>query len=192
MMADFAAMNGRETADPLTMAGSWPLDPDSGAANPDEACNARFYQPSALLKPAAEARRRIYYPLVRQVACAEGLPVTLVDALLIQESGYNPVALSPKGAFGLGQLMPATARQLGIDRFSTSANLRGAAHYLHQLIAQFGAVHLALAAYNAGPERVKSARGLPAIPETLTYVRRVLVNWSILETRGSHSEVSRP
>ena len=192
MMADFAAMNGRETTDPLMMAGSWPLDPDSGAANPDDACNARFYQPSALLKPAAEARRRIYYPLVRQVACAEGLPVTLVDALLIQESGYNPVALSPKGAFGLGQLMPATARQLGIDRFSTSGNLRGAARYLRQLITQFGAVHLALAAYNAGPERVKSARGLPAIPETLTYVRRVLVNWSILETRGSHSEVFLP
>lgn len=192
MMADFAAMGDADATDHLMMAGSWPFFPDGDAANYGEPCNARFYQPSALLKPAAEARRRIYYPLVRQVACAEGLPVTLVDALLIQESGYNPVALSPKGAFGLGQLMPATARQLGIDRFSTSGNLRGAARYLRQLITQFGTVHLALAAYNAGPERVKSARGLPAIPETLTYVRRVLLNWSALEMRGTHFDNTVP
>lgn len=186
MMADFAAMEGADAADHLVMAGSSPFFPGDDAANYSDSCNARFYRPSTLLKPAAETRRRIYYPLVQQVACAEGLPVTLVDALLIQESGYNPVAMSPKGAFGLGQLMPTTARQLGIDRFSTSGNLRGAARYLRQLITQFGAVHLALAAYNAGPERVKSAQGLPAIPETLTYVRRVLLNWSVLEGREAH------
>ena len=190
MSADFAAIDQSEIPYRSMSAWSSPPLPDGGPAF--DACAARFYQPSALLKPAAEQRRRFYYPLVRQAACAEGLPVTLIDALLIQESGYNPAALSAKGAFGLGQLMPGTAQALGVDRYDTSANLRGTARYLRQLITQFGAVHLALAAYNAGPGRVRSAGGLPAIPETLNYVRRVLVNWSALEMPSKHGDVALP
>ena len=77
-----------------------------------------------------------------------------MDALVIQESRYNPTAISPKGAFGLGQLMPGTARQLGVDRYSLDGNLRGAARYLSWQLREFGRVDLALAAYNAGPGRV--------------------------------------
>src|SRR3546814_710119 len=81
-----------------------------------------------------------------------------MDAMLIQESRYNPMALSPKGAFGLGQLMPGTAKQLGVDRYSLHGNLRGAARYLSWQLREFGRVDLALAAYNAGPGRSEERR----------------------------------
>src|SRR3546814_10033684 len=67
-----------------------------------------------------------------RAACEARLPVGLIDALIMQESRYNPSALSPKGAFGLGQLMPATARQLGVDRYDLMQNLTGTAMYLAQ------------------------------------------------------------
>src|SRR3546814_2976104 len=95
-----------------------------------------------------------------------------MDAMLIQESRYNPMALSPKGAFGLGQLMPGTAKQLGVDRYSLHGNLRGAARYLSWQLREFGRVDLALAAYNAGPGRVRSVKRVPRITETQNYVAR--------------------
>src|SRR3546814_5212618 len=95
-------------------------------------------------------RRHTSCALVTGVqTCA--LPIFgLIDALIMQESRYNPSALSPKGAFGLGQLMPATARQLGVDRYDLMQNLTGTAMYLAQQLDEFGRVDFALAAYNAG------------------------------------------
>jgi soluble lytic murein transglycosylase-like protein len=104
-----------------------------------------------------------------------------MDAMLIQESRYNPLALSPKGAFGLGQLMPGTAVQLGVDRYDLRGNLAGAARYLRQHIDEFRQVPLALAAYNAGPGRVRKSRSIPRISETQNYVRQILINWRTLE-----------
>jgi hypothetical protein len=99
----------------------------------------------------------------------------LLAALVWQESRWQPAALSPKGAVGLGQLMPATARALAVDPRDIGANLSGAAHYLRQMLDLFdGDVERALAAYNAGPERVLKANGIPAIPETRTYVSRII------------------
>lgn len=86
------------------------------------------------------------------------LPTGLLDALVWTESRYNPLAVSRVGAAGLGQLMPATARELGVsNRFDPMANIDGAARYLRQMLDRFGTVHLALAAYNAGPRAVTRA-----------------------------------
>jgi soluble lytic murein transglycosylase-like protein len=106
------------------------------------------------------------------------LPPGLLDALVWTESRYNPVAVSKAGAAGLGQLMPGTARDLGVaNRFDPLANLNGAANYLRQMLNKFGQVHLALAAYNAGPGAVERARGIPRNRETPAYVRNVLRHW---------------
>ena len=145
------------------------------------ACGQKAYLPSTLLSATAEGRRKILFPLVQQAACEAGLPVSLMDAMLIQESGYNPAAVSVKGAFGLGQLMPGTARYLGVDRYDIRGNLNGAARYLREHLTEFGDASLALAAYNAGPGRVRKSRGVPNISETKDYVRSILRNWFVLE-----------
>ena len=106
-----------------------------------------------------------------------GLPPTdwhvLFQSLIEAESNYNPTAVSPKGAFGLGQLMPATARELGVDRNDPNQNLEGAARYLLAQLAEFRDIDLALAAYNAGPHRVRQYGGVPPFSETRAYIARI-------------------
>ena len=97
----------------------------------------------------------------------------LFQAMIEAESSYNPTAISPKGAFGLGQLMPATAQNLGVDPRNVSQNLDGAARYLLAQLAEFRGVDLALAAYNAGPHRVEQYSGVPPFAETRTYIARI-------------------
>ena len=97
----------------------------------------------------------------------------LFRAMIEAESSYNPTAISPKGAYGLGQLMPATARELGVDPRDISQNLDGAARYLLAQLGQFQSVDLALAAYNAGPHRVEQYSGVPPFSETRAYIARI-------------------
>lgn len=97
----------------------------------------------------------------------------LFQALIEAESNYNPTAISPKGAYGLGQLMPATARELGVDRTDPNQNLEGAARYLLTQLAEFQDIDLALAAYNAGPHRVREYGGVPSFSETRAYIARI-------------------
>jgi hypothetical protein len=97
----------------------------------------------------------------------------LFQALIEAESSYNPTAVSPKGAYGLGQLMPATARELGVDRTDPNQNLEGAARYLLAQLAEFRDIDLALAAYNAGPHRVHAYGGVPPFAETRAYIARI-------------------
>ncbi len=97
----------------------------------------------------------------------------LFQALVEAESSYNPTAISPKGAYGLGQLMPDTARSLGVDPRDPSQNLDGAARYLLAQIATFKDIDLALAAYNAGPHRVVEYSGIPPFTETRDYIARI-------------------
>lgn len=123
-------------------------------------------------------RRATYLPHVHAAEAQYGLPIGLLDALIWTESRYNPFAVSGAGAAGLGQLMPGTARDLGVaDRFDPRANLWAAARYLRQLLDKFGVVHLAVAAYNAGPGAVERAGGIPLNGETPSYVRNVLAFW---------------
>lgn len=109
-------------------------------------------------------------------ARANGLDPELVAAVIQVESNFNPNALSRKGAQGLMQLMPATARLLGLeDAFDGRGNIHGGCRYLKSLIDDFeGDLPLALAAYNAGREVVRKYNGIPPYPETRNYVRQVL------------------
>jgi soluble lytic murein transglycosylase-like protein len=123
-------------------------------------------------------RRAVYLPHVYAAEAQFGLPTGLLDALIWTESRYNPFAISKAGAAGLGQLMPGTAKELGVaNRFDPLANLSGAARYLRQMLDRFGVVHLALAAYNAGPGAVERAKGIPRNGETPSYVQNVLARW---------------
>lgn len=109
------------------------------------------------------------------------LPPDFVASVMETESAMRPGAVSPKGAVGLMQLMPDTARQLGVNPFDPVQNTDGGVRYLRDLLARFEAspdqVLLALAAYNAGPEAVDRYRGVPPYAETRAYVIRVLSNW---------------
>lgn len=99
----------------------------------------------------------------------------LIAALAGRESAWRPGAISPKGAVGLTQLMPATARSLAVDPRDPIANLDGGARYLRLLLDRFGGnIERALAAYNAGPGRVARSSGVPAIPETRLYVTSIV------------------
>lgn len=123
-------------------------------------------------------RRAAYLSQVYAAEAQFALPPGLLDALVWTESRYNPFAVSKAGAVGLGQLMPGTARDLGIaNRYDPETNIVGAARYLRQMIDKFGVVHLALAAYNAGPRAVQRAGGIPRNGETPAYVRNVLQSW---------------
>lgn len=113
---------------------------------------------------------------VEQVAKRESLAPELLHVVIARESSFLPCAVSPKGAMGMMQLMPATAADLGVSNpFDPEENIDGGARYLSYLMQRFGGdLKLALAAYNAGPRRVDDYRGVPPIPETLSYVSRVL------------------
>jgi soluble lytic murein transglycosylase-like protein len=112
---------------------------------------------------------------VGQAATRHRIDPKLLHALVTVESAYQPAAVSPAGAGGLTQLMPGTAKDLGVtDRFDASANLLGGADYLARQLVRFGDVRLALAAYNAGPERVARLGRIPRISETQAYVAAVV------------------
>lgn len=97
------------------------------------------------------------------------------------ESAYDPRAVSHAGAIGLGQLMPGTARALGVDPHDWRQNLDGSARYLALMLSEFGDVRLALAAYNAGPDAVRDHGGIPPFQETHSHVQRVLAVSTRLE-----------
>ena len=125
--------------------------------------------------PAAIAGKD-FAKLAAEAARRYSLDPALVQAVVAVESGFRPDAVSPKGAQGLMQLMPATARYLGVkDSLDPIDNLDGGARYLRGLIERYnGDVKRALAAYNAGEGAVARHGGVPPYPETLAYVRKVL------------------
>lgn len=126
-------------------------------------------------------RRSTWLPWVFAAENRHGLPVGLLDALIWTESRYNPMALSNAGAVGLAQLMPGTARELGVaNRYDPVASIDGGARYLRRMLDRFGSIHLAVAAYNAGPNAVARAKGIPLNGETPGYVRNVLARWGLL------------
>lgn len=112
-----------------------------------------------------------YLKMAQAAATQHGVPVDLFLRLVQQESGWNPTAKSHKGAYGLAQLMPQTARLLRVDPKDPAQNLEGGARYLKQQYRTFGSWKLALAAYNAGPAAVKKYGGIPPYKETKNYVR---------------------
>lgn len=117
--------------------------------------------------------------VVSQISKKHGVDEKLVQALIKQESGFNPKAKSKAGAMGLMQLMPATAKTLGIkDPYNTVQNVEGGVKYLKSMLNKYnGNVILALAAYNAGPGAVDKYSGVPPYKETQNYVRNILANY---------------
>ena len=113
--------------------------------------------------------------LIHATAVRFNLETALVHAVVRAESGFDPQAVSPAGARGLMQLMPGTAREVGVrDVFHPRQNLEGGAAYLRGLLDRYdGDVQLALAAYNAGPTMVEEHEGIPPFPETREYLKRV-------------------
>jgi len=113
----------------------------------------------------------VYLGMAREAAMRHGIPADLFLRLVQQESGWNPAARSHKGALGLAQLMPETARILRVDPTDPYENLDGGARYLKRQYQAFGSWNLALAAYNAGPGAVKKYGGIPPYAETKNYVK---------------------
>lgn len=112
-----------------------------------------------------------YAVMARVAAQKHGVPEDLFLRLVMQESRFNPKALSHKGAIGLAQLMPGTAKALGVDPHDPQQNLEGGAKYLKIQYRKFGDWRLALAAYNAGPGAVEKHNGVPPYRETKNYVK---------------------
>lgn len=127
--------------------------------------------PVAFVEAGHDAVRRE----IAVAAAAYALDPKLVEAVAWRESRFKPTARSPKGAVGVMQLMPATARDLGVDPSDMAQNVRGGAMYLRQMLTRFGGdVKLALAAYNAGPGAVLKHGGVPPYAETQAYVTSIL------------------
>ncbi|MFL6107486.1 MAG: transglycosylase SLT domain-containing protein [Marmoricola sp.] len=133
---------------------------------------------SAGAAAAGSARVRASTPYAALFTAASkkyGVPASLLSAVAKAESGYDATALSPAGAQGLMQLMPATARSLGVQNsFDPAQSIDGAAKMLRDLTQRFGRTDLALAAYNAGPGAVLKYHGVPPYPETQQYVTKVM------------------
>lgn len=135
------------------------LRPDHGREGSGPAFRGSYR--GEFLEPARAAARR------------HGVPEDLFLRVIQTESGWNPRAVSPKGARGLAQLMPGTAAILGVNADDPLQNLDGGARYLRAQYDRFGSWRLALAAYNAGPEAVDRHAGIPPFAETTAYVRAI-------------------
>ncbi len=117
-------------------------------------------------------------PFIDEASTETGLPVQLIDAVIRTESGYRSGAVSRTGAQGLMQLMPDTARSVGVsDPFDPRQNILGGSRYLRKLYDQFGSLELAVAAYNAGPGAVQKHDGIPPFQETRRYVATVIARY---------------
>lgn len=158
------------------------------AGDPAEAMPDDGALPPALLTSldATPAIPAAYASSIARIAAETRLSPALIEAVVWQESRWNAHAVSRAGAVGLAQLMPATARTLGVDPADPIANLQAGARYLRILLDRFdGDLVKAIAAYNAGPERVIRAGGVPPIAETRAYVAAITgrLSSSILRVR---------
>ncbi|MFA5110161.1 MAG: lytic transglycosylase domain-containing protein [Desulfobaccales bacterium] len=161
-------------------AGPATLSPGSEAeqagSQPPAAGPGNGWSPRAPARVVNLARLKELEAVIKKYAEQYGVDEDLVWAVVRQESGFNPSAVSPKGAMGLMQLMPGTAAQLGVsDPFDVEQNIAGGIKYLDHCLNRFNQdVTLALAAYNAGPDNVVKYQGCPPFPETRHYVASIL------------------
>jgi len=158
--------------------------PPSHASEMTVEAYRRTAQPAWTTRDTVLDRVRRFDRIIRHAAKAHGVNPNLIRALIAQESGGHPQAVSRKGAKGLMQLMDRTAAALGVrDAMDARENVLGGARYLRQLLDRFGGdLELALASYNAGPSAVERHGGVPPYRETVDFVRRVLDYFETCET----------
>lgn len=128
---------------------------------------------------AKSSQQTKYDDVVKRIAHKHRLKAELIHSIIKAESNYDRFAVSPKGALGLMQLMPATAKQYGVkDPFDPKQNIEGGVRYLKDMIKLFnGKTNLVLAAYNAGQVAVKKYKGIPPYKETLRYVEKIMASY---------------
>lgn len=132
------------------------------------------YNPTTASTPSRSANRNAYDHLIRSAAARHGVDPALVKAIIHTESAFNPSARSPVGAMGLMQLMPATARDMGVgNAYDPAQNIEGGVKYIAWLKRQFSNLNHVIAAYNAGLGNVRKYGGIPPFRETQNYVRSV-------------------
>lgn len=134
----------------------------------------------------------LYVSEIRHASARHGVPEGLVSAVIRVESGFNPRAVSPRGARGLMQLMPGTASLLGVrNSFDPRENIEGGVRHLRGLLDRYpNNLPFALAAYNAGEQAVSNHRGIPPYPETQTYVARILSLLGLGQAEANSSSAS--
>lgn len=162
---DFSAAMKEAAKPPMPMQGN------IGSGDPDLKAFDPMLGPQSAVDPKIEVKM-----LIERVAHEQKIDSKLLRAVVEAESDYNPNDLSDKGAMGLMQLMPDTAKELGVkNAFDPYENLTGGAKYLKKLMAMFpDRTDLVLAAYNAGPGNVRKAGGIPDFAETKNYVRKIM------------------
>ncbi len=134
---------------------------------------------------------RQYDQIIRRIAQKYNVDPDLIHSIIRAESNYNSQAVSPKGAVGLMQLMPDTAKDYGVkDRYDPVENIEGGVKFLKDLFQTYDQKDdLVLAAYNAGPEAVKKHEGIPPYPETIQYIQRVKSYWNPNQSSNKNKKI---
>lgn len=148
-------------------------------SNPNKVVFGSLVKPSSVASTDKKYSKDEIYDIISEISSKHGVNEKLIRALIRQESGYNPTVVSKAGATGLMQLMPATAKSLGVnDAKDPVQNIDGGVRYLKSLMKKYnGNLILALAAYNAGPGAVDKYGGVPPYKETQNYVKNILANY---------------
>jgi soluble lytic murein transglycosylase-like protein len=185
----------------LAVAAAWPaaaqvleIQPDGGVttySGPQvySSEGVRSLRPQASAGAPARATPADVSREIQDAAVRHSVSQPLIEAVAWQESRFHQTAVSPKGAMGVMQLMPETARRLGVDATDLKGNIDGGTAYLSQMLRRFeGDLPRALAAYNAGPEAVQRYGGVPPYAETQAYVRAILGRLSAVRAVGTGAE----
>lgn len=150
-------------------------------------------EPEEIFEPLPEplSDKTPFQQIIRAAAERYGVDADLIHCVIAVESNFNPKAVSPKNARGLMQLLPQTAAQLGVkDVFDPAQNVDGGTHYLRDLLRKYSNLTLALAAYNAGPERVDQyGRRVPPYLETMKYVQRIAKSYAKIKSESAPQKI---
>lgn len=168
------------------------LLPELNSEDPENEIDEALFAPAKATDPAPEAQEPPFYRYIMLASETYEVDAALIRAIILAESGYNPQAVSKRGAQGLMQLMPSTARWLGVENsFDPEHNIDAGVRYFRQLLDRFkGDVRLALAAYNAGSRYVRKYGGVPPFRATQLYIKKVLKYQQIFENEMALTETA--